>query len=43
MGVGYAAAHHLTVLVVGDREQIEKPLRALGHALTALDAEGTVV
>ncbi len=43
VGAQYLPASRLTILVVGDREQIEQPLRDLGHPLTLLDAEGAVV
>ena len=43
VGERYLATNRLTILVVGDREQIEQPLRDLGHPLTVLDAEGAVV
>jgi predicted Zn-dependent peptidase len=43
VGAQYLPASRLTILVVGDREQIEQPLRDLGHPLTLLDAEGVVV
>ena len=35
--------NRLTILVVGDRAQVEEPLRELGHGLTMLDAEGAEV
>ena len=40
VGAEYLAPSRLAVLVVGDREQVEEPLRGLGHGLTVLDAEG---
>jgi zinc protease len=43
VGEQYLATNRLTILVVGDRERIEQPLRDLGHPLTALDAEGAAV
>ena len=43
VGAQYLPTSRLTILVVGDREQIEQPLRDLGHPLTLLDAEGVVV
>jgi zinc protease len=43
VGAEYLSPERLTVLVVGDREQVEGPLRELGYGLTVLDAEGTVV
>ena len=43
VGAEYLATNRLTILVVGDREQVEEPLRSLGYALTVLDAEGAVV
>jgi hypothetical protein len=43
VGEQYLATNRLTILVVGDRERIEQPLRDLGHPLTLLDAEGAVV
>ena len=39
----YLAPARLTVLIVGDREQVEQPLRELGCGLTLLDADGVVV
>ena len=39
----YLTTNRLTILVVGDRQQVEEPLRALGHGLTVLDAEGAVM
>ena len=43
VGSQYLPTSRLTILVVGDREQIEQPLRDLGHLLTLLDAEGVAV
>ena len=43
VGADYLPPNRLTVLVVGDREQVEEPLRGLGYGLTVLDAEGTEV
>ena len=43
VGAQYLSTDRLRVLVVGDRERVEKPLRELGYELTVLDAEGTVV
>jgi zinc protease len=43
VGEQYLSTNRLTILVVGDRERIEQPLRDLGHPLTALDAEGALV
>ena len=43
VGAEYLAPSRLTILVVGDREQVEQPLRELGYGLTLLDAEGAVV
>ena len=43
VGQTYMTKDRLTVLVVGDREQIEEPLRGLGYGLTVLDAEGAEV
>lgn len=43
VGQTYLKKDRLTVLVVGDREQIEGPLRELGYGLTVLDAEGAEV
>ena len=43
VGAEYLATERLRVLVVGDREQVEEPLRELGYELTVLDAEGAVV
>ena len=43
VGAQYLAPSRLTILVVGDREQIEQPLRDLGHPITVLDAEGMAV
>ena len=40
VGAEYLATNRLTILVVGDRAQVEDPLRALGYGLTVLDAEG---
>ena len=41
VGGAYLAPSRLSVLVVGDREQVEQPLRELGYGLTLLDAEGS--
>ena len=43
VGAEYLSPDRLTVLVVGDREQVEEPLRELGYGLTLLDAEGAVM
>ncbi len=43
VGAEYLSPDRLTVLVVGDRDQVEEPLRGLGYGLTLLDAEGAVV
>ena len=43
VGAEYLATERLRVLVVGDREQVEEPLRELGYELTVLDTEGAVV
>ena len=43
VGAQYLDPNRLTILVVGDREQVEQPLRNLDHGLTVLDAEGTMV
>lgn len=43
VGAEYLGLNRLAVLVVGDREQVEGPLRDLGYGLTVLDAEGEVV
>ncbi len=43
VGAEYLATERLRVLVVGDREQVEEPLRGLGYELTVLDTEGAVV
>ena len=43
VGADYLAPNRLTILVVGDRAQVEEPLRGLGYGLTVLDAEGAVV
>ncbi len=43
VGAQYLSKERLRVLIVGDRERVEKPLRELGYELTVLDAEGTVV
>ena len=43
VGAKYLAADRLRVLVVGDRERVEQPLRDLGYGLTVLDAEGAAV
>ncbi len=43
VGAEYLSPRRLTVLVVGDREQVEEPLRELGHGLTVLDAEGVEI
>ena len=40
VGAEYLSPSRLAVLVVGDREQVEEPLRSLGYGLTVLDAEG---
>ncbi len=40
VGAEYLNPNRLTILVVGDREQVEAPLRSLGHPLTLLDTEG---
>ena len=42
-GSKYLSAYRLRVLVVGDRDRVEQPLRDLGYGLTVLDAEGAVV
>ena len=42
-GAEYLPVDRLSVLVVGDRERVEGPLRDLGYGLTVLDAEGAVV
>ncbi len=43
VGAEYLGPSRLAVLVVGDRAQVEQPLRELGYGLTLLDAEGAVV
>ena len=43
VGAEYLATNRLTILVVGDRQQVEEPLRELGYALTVLDAEGQIL
>ena len=43
VGAEYLRPNRLTILVVGDRQQVEQPLRDLGHGLTVLDAEGAAV
>ena len=43
VGAEYLLPTKLTILVVGDREHVEAPLRELGYGLTLLDAEGVVV
>ena len=43
VGAEYLATNRLTILVVGDREQVEEPLRELGYGLTVLDAEGQIL
>ncbi|MXZ91493.1 MAG: insulinase family protein [Chloroflexi bacterium] len=43
VGAEYLAPSRLAVLVVGDREQVEEPLRGLGYGLTLLDAEGEAI
>ena len=43
VGAKYLSTERLRVLVVGDRDRVEEPLRELGYELTVLDAEGTVV
>ena len=43
VGGEYLAPDRLTILMVGDREQVEQPLRELGYGLTVLDAEGAEV
>ena len=40
VGAEYLSPSRLAVLVVGDREQVEEPLRGLGYGVTLLDAEG---
>ena len=40
VGAQYLSPARLTVLVVGDRERVEEPLRGLGYGVTTLDAEG---
>ena len=42
VGAERLSPDRLTVLVVGDRSQVEEPLRRLGYGLTLLDAEGAV-
>jgi len=43
VGAEYLATNRLTILIVGDRQQVEEPLRELGYGLTVLDAEGAEV
>ena len=43
VGAEYLSLDRLTILVIGDREQVEQPLRELGYGLTLLDAEGVAV
>ena len=43
VGAEYLSPSRLAILVVGDREQVEEPLRGLGYGLTVLDAEGGTV
>ncbi len=43
VGAQYLTPTRLTLLAVGDRAQIEQPLRDLGHPLTVLSPEGAVV
>ena len=43
VGAEYLSLDRLTILVVGDREQVEAPLRELGYGLMLLDAEGKEV
>ena len=43
VGTQYLPTSRLTILVVGDRERVEQPLRELGYGLTVLDADGAVV
>ena len=43
IGANYLAPNRLTILVVGDRAQVEEPLRELGYGLAVLDVEGAVV
>ena len=43
VGAEYLAPGRLAVLVVGDRGQVEEPLRGLGYGLAILDAEGNGV
>ena len=43
VGAEYLGPSRLAALVVGDRAQVEQPLRELGYGLTLLDAEGAVV
>ena len=43
VGGEYLAPDRLTILVVGDRQQVEEPLQELGYGLTVLDAEGAEV
>ncbi len=43
VGAEYLSTDRLTILVVGDRDQVEEPLRALGYGLTVLDTEGAEV
>ena len=40
VGAEYLEPSRLAVLVVGDRQQVEEPLRGLGYGVTLLDAEG---
>ena len=43
VGAEYLAPGRLAVLVVGDRGQVEAPLRGLGYGLAVLDGEGNGV
>ena len=43
VGAEYLSPSRLAVLVVGDREQVEEPLRGLGYGLTVLDGEGQAI
>ncbi len=43
VGAQYLSPSRLAVLVAGDREQVEEPLRELGYGLTLLDAEGMTI
>ena len=43
VGSEYLSQARLCVLVVGDRETVEAPLRELGYGLTVLDAEGAAI